>query len=64
MRTLVDCGVDINGRTGQEERTPLMLGAIVGNEVAVEELLKLNADPRLQDFEGNTALHHACSFDQ
>lgn len=33
-----------------EERTPLMLGAIVGNEVAVEELLKLNADPTLQDF--------------
>jgi hypothetical protein len=64
MRTLVDCGVDINGRTSQEERTPLMLGAIVGNEVAVEELLKLNADPRLLDFEGNTALHHACSFDQ
>lgn len=50
MRTLVDCGVDINGRTQHEERTPLMLGAIVGNEVAVEELLKLNADPTLQDF--------------
>jgi ankyrin repeat protein len=50
IRTLVECGVDINGRTQHEDRTPLMLGAIVGNEVAVEELLKLNADPRLQDF--------------
>lgn len=41
-----------------------MLAAIVGNEVAAEELLKLNADPKLQDFEGNTALHHACSYNQ
>jgi hypothetical protein len=35
IRTLLDCGVDINGRTHNEERTPLMLGAIVSNEVAV-----------------------------
>lgn len=50
MKTLVDCGVDLNGRTYHEERTPLMLAAIVGNEVAAEQLLKLNADPKLQDF--------------
>lgn len=24
----------------------------------------MNADPKLQDFEGNTALHHACNYDQ
>lgn len=64
IRVLAEYSVDINGRTHQELRTPLMLGAILGNEVAVEELLKLKADTTLQDYEGNTALHHACIYNQ
>ena len=41
-----------------------MVGAILGNEQAVEELLKLGADRNSVDFEGNTALHHACIYNQ
>jgi len=33
---LVEYEVDKNGRTKQELRTPLMLGAILGNDIAVE----------------------------
>ena len=54
----------MNGRTTPEQRTPLMLGAILGNIQAVEELLKLGADVGLADFEGNTALHHSCIYNQ
>jgi ankyrin repeat protein len=50
IRVLADYEVDINGRTKQELRTPLMLGAILGNDVAVEELLKLKAETTLQDY--------------
>ena len=64
IRVLVDYGVDMNGRTTPEQRTPLMLGAILGNIQAVEELLKLGADASLADFEGNTALHHSCIYNQ
>jgi hypothetical protein len=36
-------GVDINGRTHNENRTPLMLGSILGNEIAVKALVDLGA---------------------
>lgn len=64
IRVLAEFKVDINGRTLHELRTPLMLGAILGNDLAVEELLLLQANPSLQDYEGNTALHHACLYNQ
>jgi ankyrin repeat protein len=41
-----------------------MLAAITGNEQAAEELLKLKADVSIKDYEGNTALHHACIYNQ
>jgi ankyrin repeat protein len=34
MRVLAGYGVDLNGTTILEKRTPLMLAAIVGNELA------------------------------
>lgn len=61
---LVKENVDINGRTFLEKRTPLMLGCILGNEIAVKSLLENKADMSLKDFEGNTALHLACIFNQ
>ena len=64
IRLLVDAGVDLNGTTHHEDRTPLMLGSILGNEVAVKELIKLGANPASRDFEGNTAAHHACLYNQ
>ena len=39
-----------------------MLASIVGNELSAEELLKLGADVKAKDYEGNTALHHACIY--
>jgi hypothetical protein len=42
--------VDINGRTKPELRTPLMIGAILGNLQAVEELLKMGVDKNAVDF--------------
>jgi ankyrin repeat protein len=41
-----------------------MLGSIRGNDLAVKTLLDLGADPNLQDYEGNTALHFACAYNQ
>ena len=64
IRVLTYYGVDINGKTSLELRTPLMLAAIVGNSQAAEELLLLGADVILADYEGNTALHHACIYNQ
>ena len=41
-----------------------MLGSILGNEIAVKNLIDLGAKPDLQDYEGNTALHLACGYNQ
>ncbi len=41
-----------------------MLGCILGNEIAVKALLENKADMTLKDFEGNTALHLSCIFNQ
>lgn len=41
-----------------------MLGSILGNDIAVKTLLELGADPDLQDYEGNSALHLACGYNQ
>lgn len=64
IRVLVDYGVDINGTTSLELRTPLMLATITGNAEAAEELLKLKADVKAKDYEGNTPLHLACIYNQ
>jgi len=41
-----------------------MLGSILGNDLAVKALLELGAESDLQDYEGNTALHLACGYNQ
>ena len=41
-----------------------MLGSILGNELAVEALLENGARIDVQDYEGNTALHLACIYNQ
>lgn len=41
-----------------------MLGSILGNDIAVKRLLDLGAQFDLQDYEGNTALHLACGYNQ
>ena len=64
IRVLKSYNVDINGRTKHQQRSPLMLGVITANQLAVEELLKLGAEVGLQDYQGNSALHHACIYSQ
>jgi len=39
ISVLMRVGVDINGRTANEKRTPLMLGSILGNDIAVKALI-------------------------
>ena len=39
ISVLANFKVDINGRTHNEERTPLMLGSILGNNIAVKALI-------------------------
>lgn len=39
IQVLIKVGVDINGRTNNEKRTPLMLGSILGNDIAVKKLV-------------------------
>lgn len=41
-----------------------MLGSILGNDIAVKALIQLGAEPDLQDYEGSTALHLACGYNQ
>lgn len=54
IRGLVAHGANVNERT-DTGGTPLMKGAWFGNREAVEELLKLGADPTLRDDRGRTA---------
>ncbi|MFT4059213.1 MAG: ankyrin repeat domain-containing protein [Legionella sp.] len=42
-----------------EERTPLLWAASVGNQSALELLIKKGADPLLTDYQGLSILHHA-----
>ena len=41
-----------------------MLGCILGNTIAIPILLDHGANIELQDFEGNTAFHLACIYNQ
>jgi uncharacterized protein len=52
---LLAAGVDINGRSGPESKTPLMLAAQHGHEAMVRELMARGADPSLKDSNGETA---------
>lgn len=54
IRILIANGARINERTDSGS-TPLMRAAWFGNTEAVEELLRLGADPTLQDIRGRTA---------
>ncbi|HEX4083403.1 MAG TPA: ankyrin repeat domain-containing protein [Chthoniobacteraceae bacterium] len=54
IRLLISAGARINERT-DSGFTPLMKAAWFGNTQAAEELLRLGADPGLQDIRGRTA---------
>ena len=56
IRMLVDAGTSTN-IMGTEQRTVLHLSAIRGLDI--QPLLNADADPHLQDAEGNSALHYA-----
>ena len=57
--TIVDRGVPIDARLAVPHTTALMMAAIRGNAGLVQLLLRLGADPRLQDDKGQTALAFA-----
>lgn len=46
-------------RGDRQKQTALHYAAVCNNSEAVEELLNAGADPKIQDVEGNTALHLA-----
>jgi uncharacterized protein len=48
----------VNRRAGPNGKTPLMIAAEKGNELATDELLRSGADPALASF-GKTALDFA-----
>ena len=55
IRDLVRAGAAVNRRAGPEGKTPLMVAAEKGNELATDELLRSGADPSLSAG-GKTAL--------
>ena len=56
----IKCGAQINGRsTNAFNRTPLHFAAAIGYTLGVKILCEANADPSLQDSQGNTPLHLA-----
>nr|XP_054761687.1 protein fem-1 homolog CG6966-like [Lytechinus pictus]XP_054761688.1 protein fem-1 homolog CG6966-like [Lytechinus pictus] len=57
IRFLAKHGADINARLNKEGVTPLMVGCERFSLYIVRLLLNSHADPRLEDMDGNTALH-------
>jgi ankyrin repeat protein len=58
IRDLVRAGAAVNRRAGPNGKTPLMIAAEKGNELATGELLRTGADPALAS-NGKTALDFA-----
>ena len=58
IRDLVRTGAGVNRRAGPNGKTPLMVAAEKGNELAADELLRSGADPALSSA-GKTALDYA-----
>lgn len=61
LQRLADQGVNFDVRDSNFA-TPLMLAAHLGKHEVVADLLRLGADPELQDEVGNTALLRAVKF--
>ena len=59
VKFLIDNGAQISV-LDNEKRTPLMLGAKLGNVKCVELLLSHSCDIDQVDSHGNTALHYGC----
>jgi hypothetical protein len=60
LRALCPCaGADVNAATAQGRATSLHRAAFAGRAAAVRALLQHNADPLLQDADGESALHKA-----
>lgn len=57
VRYLLETGARIDGRNAAQE-TPLICAAKYGYNDMVELLLEQGADPTLEDYWGDTALHH------
>jgi ankyrin repeat protein len=58
IHDLVRAGAAVNRRAGPNGKTPLMIAAEKGNDLATDELLRSGADPTLQSV-GKTALDFA-----
>jgi len=58
IRDLVRTGAAVNRRAGPDAKTPLMIAAEKGNELATDELLRSGAQPDLKSG-GKTALDFA-----
>jgi len=58
IRDLVRTGAAVNRRAGPDGKTPLMIAAEKGNELATDELLRSGAQPDLKSG-GKTALDFA-----
>ena len=58
LQLIIKHGAKVNARC-KNDVTPLMLACKKGNTEAVNVFLKLGADPKIKDANGNTSLHHA-----
>jgi ankyrin repeat protein len=59
VELLLSAGADVNASETTEAFTPLMMGAGLGEIDVVKVLLRHNADKRLRDNDGDTAMMHA-----
>ena len=58
-KILIDNNIDINAQDSEHEFTPLHYSVNLDNKFISKYLISKNANPNIQDFLGNTALHYA-----
>jgi hypothetical protein len=61
VRLLINAGANINAARKSDGETPLITATRKHQLMDPTLFHDFNADFKIQDFEGNTALHHACS---